>query len=635
MLPAEERQALLDDLDHEELQYDFGFWGRPEQHAPPGEWNVLLVLAGRGWGKALDSTTPIPTPTGFTPIGALRVGDTIFDHAGQKTAVAGVFPQGQRECVRVIFDDGAELVADLDHLWTVIKYGKAVTGWNSVMDYRERPADWWRNPHCSTVMTRELAVGDAIPLFGGLDVESDVDLPVDPQATRKLWRRVAAIEPVGARDATCIAVSAESELFLAGEGYVTTHNTRMGAEWVRKKAMENPGCRMGLVARTAADVHGVMLNGESGIMNIGPPSERPEHKISQRKLIWPNGSIAETFSAEEPDSLRGPSFHFAWCDEFAAWKHVKDASGLNAWDNARIACREGDVPQIIATTTPKRTPALRELLEEHARGEGAIKLVRGTTYENAGNLSQVYLNVITGVYEGTSLAQQELMGIMLEEMDGALFTEEMIGNSRVPAVSIPPLRVVAVDPSVAESPTDECGIIVVGSTRERQRHKREAWVLEDATVHGSPEVWVKRVVEMANKWSCPVVAEKNQGHALIDLVIKNVDPSVQVLPVHSKVGKKLRAEPVALVYERGQVHHVGYHPELEAQMTTWIAGETRKSPDRLDALVHGVTALLIAPPKPLQGHGGIRAHSPAARRLPVASGPGGSRLAGAGGRRAS
>lgn len=404
-------------------------------------------------------------------------------------------------------------------------------------------------------------------------------------------------------------------LICAGRGY---GKTRAGAEWVRKMALEHPGCRIGLVARTSADVRSVMLDGDSGLMNIGPEDERPVHKASLRRVIWPNGSVAETFSAEEPDQLRGPQFHYAWADEAAAWKFVKDTSGLNAWDNLRIGTRLGNTPQLIATTTPKRTPFMHELLAEAGKPESDVVITRGSTYDNVGNLSKAYLNVITGVYEGTSLAQQELQGIMLDAMEGALFDEVVIEKNRIDGnmSSLPPLRVVSVDPSVAEQPNDECGITVIGATKRRELHEREAWVLEDATVHGSPDVWVKRVVEMARKWQCPIIAEKNQGHALIDLAIRNVDTTVKVLPVHSKVGKKLRAEPVAMAYEQGRIHHVGRLAELEAQMTSWVPGETRKSPDRLDALVHGITALLISPPKSF-GNQPVRARSMAARSIPT------------------
>jgi len=189
-----------------------------------------------------------------------------------------------------------------------------------------------------------------------------------------------------------------------------------------------------------------------------------------------------------------------------------------------------------------------------------------------------------------------------------------------------PLRCIGVDPSVAENPRDECGIVVCASTADRDLYKRHAWVLEDATIHGSPEVWANKVVEMARRWSCPVVAEVNQGGALVTNAINAIDPNIKVLEVHSKHGKALRAEPVVLAYEQQRVHHINYLPDLESQMTSWIPGETRNSPDRVDALVHAMTALLIKPPSGFSG-GKLKAKSPAARRLPSHRGPqGGGRV---------
>jgi phage terminase large subunit-like protein len=219
------------------------------------------------------------------------------------------------------------------------------------------------------------------------------------------------------------------------------------------------------------------------------------------------------------------------------------------------------------------------------------------------------------VYEGTRLAQQELYGEMLSDVEGALWTPDLIDRSRETTLPMgTPLRVVAVDPSVAENPRDECGIIVCASTGERDLYKRNSWVLEDATVHGSPDVWANKVVQMARKWGCPVVAEVNQGGALVRNAINTIDPSIKVLEVHSKHGKALRAEPITLAYEQGRVHHVGYLADLESQMISWIPGEG-KSPDRVDALVHALTALLIKPPAGFVG-GKITARSLAHRKLP-------------------
>lgn len=402
-------------------------------------------------------------------------------------------------------------------------------------------------------------------------------------------------------------------LYLAGRG---AGKTRSAAEWVREKAKDTSRgqLRFALVARTAADVRDVIVEGESGIISVSPPSERPLYEPSKRRLTWANGNTATCFTADEPDGLRGPQFHYAWADEIAAWRQSPDAAGMTSWDNLRVACRLGNAPQIICTTTPKRVPVLYNLINE-AEKTGRVKISRGSTHDNSGNLSATYLDAIMGVYAGTRLAAQELDGEMLSDVEGALWTLDMIERSRETMLPVgAPLRIVGVDPSVAENPRDECGIVVCASTGDRDLYRRQAWIMEDATVHGSPEKWASMVVSMARKWSCPVVAEVNNGGALVRNAINAIDPSVKVLEVHSKFGKALRAEPVTLAYEQNRVHHVNFLPLLESQMCAWIPGEG-KSPDRVDALVHALTALLIKPPEGFIG-GRITAKSHAHRRLP-------------------
>jgi phage terminase large subunit-like protein len=289
---------------------------------------------------------------------------------------------------------------------------------------------------------------------------------------------------------------------------------------------------------------------------------------------------------------------------------------MTAFDNLRVGTRLGSNPQIMVTTTPKRVPLLYKLIEE-SKNTGRVVITRGSTMDNSGNLSGAYLEAITGVYAGTRLAQQELYGEMLDAVEGALWTDELIEKNRENALPFnTPLRCIGVDPSVAENPRDECGIVVVASTGERDLYKRQSWVLEDASVLGSPEVWANKVVAMARKWGCPVIAEVNQGGALVRNAINAIDPTIKVLEVHSKYGKQLRAEPVTLAYEQGRVHHIGYLADLESQMLSWIPGEG-KSPDRVDALVHALTALLIKPPAGFVG-GKLTAKSMASRRIPEA-----------------
>lgn len=404
---------------------------------------------------------------------------------------------------------------------------------------------------------------------------------------------------------------------VAGRG---AGKTRSGAEWVQRTAIENPGCRIALVARTAADVRDVMVNGESGIMNVGQPEERPVYQPTNRILKWSNKSIAMTYSAEEPDQLRGPQFGFAWADEAAAWKHNIDDSGLSTWDNLEIATRLGDNPRKFVTTTPKRTKFMFDLLDREKQEDSGVVITRGSTMENAGNLGKVYLERIQSLYAGTRLAEQELYGLMLEEVEGALWTDDLIHNARimVPPGGTPPnppLKVIAVDPSVAENPTDECGIIVAGATNQRRLTDRHCYIIEDASIMGSPAEWAKQVARTWLIHKCPVVVEVNQGGALVKDAIHAINADIPILEVRAHQGKALRAEPVTLKYDQGKVHHIDYFPELESQMVSWVPGETKKSPDRVDALVYAVTALIVKPPGKL-GQRKMRAKSLADRRLP-------------------
>ena len=394
-------------------------------------------------------------------------------------------------------------------------------------------------------------------------------------------------------------------LMMGGRG---SGKTRASTEWVREKA-KTPGTRFIIAARTAKDVRDTLIQGDSGLMNIHPPSEGFHYSPANARVNWANGSTGVLLTAEEPDSFRGPQGHYALADEVAARNQKPDGAGMTAWQNLRIATRLGDHPQIMAATTPKRTQMLYDLMEEKEQ-TGKIWLSHSTTFDNAGNLADVYLEQVTGLFEGTSLAAQELEGMLLGEAEGALWSLKNIDDTRVKGVASigSLLRVVAVDPSVADSPKDECGIVVVGSSMTRELHKREMYVLEDASLLASPGDWAREVVRMAQKWRCPVVAETNQGGALVRSAIHAIDPTIKVYEVHSKYGKALRAEPVTLAYEQERVHHVGVHAMLESQMTTWIPGDTKKSPDRVDALVHGITALSIRPPKGFSG-GGVTAKS--------------------------
>lgn len=400
---------------------------------------------------------------------------------------------------------------------------------------------------------------------------------------------------------------------LSGRG---SGKTRTLAEWVHKKAMGNPGCRIALVGRTVADVRDTIVNGESGLLAVAPEHERPNYVPSNRAVTWPNGSVATTFSAEKPDQLRGPQFHYAAADELAAWPSRAPGGGLaNAWDNLKIATRLGDAPQIFVASTPRRVPMIVEILNsawaEERDGVPEDKrnytVIRGSTYANR-HLSSVYRDTITSMYEGTSLARQELGGELLGAVDGALWAPEMIDAHRFSAQDEPdfdpltlPLRVIGVDPSVSDKPNDECGIVAMAATFSRNPYKRHGYVLEDGSLQGPPGKWAERVVNLARKYRAFVCAEDNNGGEMVRMVIKAIDPEVPVILVRSSKSKQVRAEPIVLSYEQGRTHHIDFFGELESQMTSWEPEVSTYSPDRLDALVIAATALLVARPKGMSG----------------------------------
>lgn len=373
-------------------------------------------------------------------------------------------------------------------------------------------------------------------------------------------------------------------LLLAGRGF---GKTRCGAEWVRQKAKENPGCRIALVGETAADCRKVMVDGESGILAISPPDFMPTYYPTNRQLVWPNGSIAETYNATEPDQLRGPQHHFAWCDEIAKWKYMQAT-----WDQVQMGLRLGEKPQQVVTTTPRPLELIKKILNDKD-----TVVTKGRTYDNAGNLAAPFLKKITEEYEGTRLGRQELEAEILDDIPGALWARSGIDMNRVGEVPEDLERViVAVDPATSnEEGSDETGIVVVGLGRNAEGYA-EGYILEDGSMKGSPEEWARRAVHLYRKWEADkIVAEKNQGGDMVASVIKAVDRSLTPKLVHASRGKYIRAEPISSLYEQNRVHHVGRFDKLEDQMCTFsvdnIRGNGMGSPDRVDALVWGLTEL--------------------------------------------
>lgn len=348
-----------------------------------------------------------------------------------------------------------------------------------------------------------------------------------------------------------------------------------------------PGSRGHIVSATAADVRDALVEGESGFLSVLPEKERPTYEPSKRRLVWPNGSRALLFSADEPRRLRGPQCHWAIADELCAWRYPE------AWDQLLFGLRLGQDPRVAVATTPKPTLLLRNLVRDPT-----CHVTRGSTYDNRANLAPAFFEQIIKRYEGTRLGRQEINAELLEDVEGALWTWATVEACRVSALPVDkegkplPMQriVVGVDPKASAQADSETGIVVAGLCADGL-----VYVLDDASVNDTPEAWAKAVVDAYHRWQANcVVPEANQGGDMVESVLRAAGGwGVAIRPVWASRGKQTRAEPVSLLYEKGNVRHVGAFPTLEQQMCSWAPGSP--SPDRMDALVWAVTALGVEP----------------------------------------
>lgn len=416
-------------------------------------------------------------------------------------------------------------------------------------------------------------------------------------------RRVTEVDPVKWSWETKARVeqlppesSWQKWLYLGGRG---AGKTRAGAEWVRSQVAA--GCRrIALVAPTAADARDVMVLGESGILAISPPNNRPEPVLSRRRLVWPNGAIAMLFSAEEPERLRGHQHDAAWCDEVCAWRYARDA-----WEMLMLGLRLGAAPQVVVTTTPKPVDVLIGT-GENGRMLGLLNdpgcaVTRGSSYLNKENLAPTFFTHITRQYEGTRLGRQELEAEIIEDL-GGLWSRATIEECRVRSAPLDLERiVVAIDPAATSTEeSDETGIVVAG--KDGARH---GYVLADQSGRYAPLDWARRAVALYYEFKADrIVAEVNNGGEMVEATVRMVDPNVPFTALHASRGKVIRAEPVAALYEQHRVHHVGAFPILEDQMCAFTQDFDRTaagySPDRCDSLVWAFSELLVES-QPYQG----------------------------------
>jgi len=374
-------------------------------------------------------------------------------------------------------------------------------------------------------------------------------------------------------------------LIMAGRGY---GKTRAGAEWVREVAESNPAARIALVGASLGEARRVMVEGESGLLAIARPKQRPVWEPSKRQLSWPGGAVATLYSAGEPESLRGPQHSHAWCDEIAKW----DQSGGRAeaaWDNLVLGLRLGLAPAVVATTTPRAVTLVKRLLAQ----PGAL-VTRGTTADNRDNLPPGFFRQVRTQFGRSLLARQELDGELIEEIEGALWSRALLEQCREEPGETNFRRVViGVDPP-ASAEGDACGIIVCALGEDGI-----ARVLADCSVRKpTPERWARAVALAARGWDADrVIAEANNGGAMVRSVLHAADISLPVKLVHASRGKSARAEPVAALYEMGRVRHAGQLPQLEDELCGLMAGGgyegPGRSPDRADALVWALSELML------------------------------------------
>ena len=365
-------------------------------------------------------------------------------------------------------------------------------------------------------------------------------------------------------------------LIQSGRGW---GKTRTGSEWIVWQAVNNPNTRWAVVAPTYSDVRDTCIEGVSGIRAVLDRYRMSGNwNRSLGEVILKNGSRIKLFSADQPERLRGPQHHGAWVDELAAWRYMEEC-----WNQLKFGLRLGEHPKIVATTTPKPSKFLKMIAEDPQ-----TVVTRGSTFDNAANLSGQALIELKLRYEGSRMGRQELYGELIEDVEGALWTAKNLEETRVLKAPEMERIVVGVDPAMSNTEdSDHTGIITVGKGVDGH-----FYVLADHTLKGTPDQWARQVaIAFYAAKADHIVIEINQGGDLNESVLRTVDPDLPIKKVHATRGKRIRAEPVSALSEQHRVHLVGNHQDLEDELTGW-SPESADSPDRLDAFVWAMTALM-------------------------------------------
>lgn len=372
-------------------------------------------------------------------------------------------------------------------------------------------------------------------------------------------------------------------LIMAGRGF---GKTRAGAEAIRMAVEKYGYKRISLVGADAGEVRDIMVEGDSGILNISPPWNKPVYEPSKRRITWRNGAVATIFYGSEPDKSRGAQSDFIWCDELIKWKYPKETM-----DNLLFGLRLGEKPVCVITTTPRPISVLKELINDDD-----VVVTKGTSYENIQNLSPSFINTIIKKYEGTRIGRQELYAELLTDNPNALWKRDLLDELRVAEIYIDKLQriVVGVDPMASsENEKAMTGIVVVGEIKDK------FYVLGDYSISGHPNVWAQQIISVYYKFRANVVVvEKNNGGDMCESVIRNIDKNANVKMVWASRGKYVRAEPIAALYEQKRVFHCGFFKDLEDEMCEWDGSKDDTSPNRMDALVWAITYLTesVVPP---------------------------------------
>ena len=379
----------------------------------------------------------------------------------------------------------------------------------------------------------------------------------------RLWARPSQLPPPG---------DWLTWLIMTGRGW---GKTRTLSEWIRFRVDSGEAQHIALVGRTPADVRDVMVEGESGLLNVFPPDKRPLYEPSKRRVAFHTGAVATVYSSENPEQLRGPQHDTAAVDELGTFHSPE------AFDNLQLGLRLGRPRQIVATT-PRPVRVIRNLLED-----ADTVVTSGTSYENRANLAPAFFKQVISRYEGTRRGEQEIMGLLLEDVPGALWQRSMIKHKPAPEME---RIVVGIDPSVSDSEdAARCGIVAAGKGTDGIYY-----VLADRSLRASPDRWAQEAISLFHELKADrIIAEVNQGGKMVELTLRTIDPLIPYSGVHASVGKKARAEPVSALYEQKKVFHVEPFPDLEDQMTTWTP-EDGPSPDNMDAMVWALTELALS-----------------------------------------